>query len=156
MSESRPLLDVLRRALASGEFRMPLAEHLGLRLNSVEEGKVTVSMTPQPFHKNIMGTVHGGILCSLADAAMGLAFGSTLPAGDTFTTVELKINYTRPVFDQTLHAHGSLVHKGKTTGVLQCHIVDDAGKLVAFATSTCTVLHGDAASGRTILPGFGG
>lgn len=156
MSNDQKLLDVLQQALANGEFRMPLAEHLGLRLSSVAEGKVTVSMTPQAFHKNIMGTVHGGILCSIADAAMGLAFGSTLPAGDTFATVELKINYTRPVFDQTIYAHGSVVHQGKTMGVMECRVVDDTGKLVAFATSTCTVLQGNAASGRTVLPGLGG
>lgn len=155
MSAIPTLLEILRQALESGEFRMPLADHLGLRLSRVAEGAVTVSLTPQPFHRNIMGTVHGGILCSMADAAMGLAFGSTLPAEETFTTVELKINYLRPVFDQTVHAHGSLIQKGKTMGLLECRLEDDAGKLVAFATSTCMVIQGEAASGRTVLPGLG-
>jgi len=149
------VLDLLLEALATGEFRMPLAEHLALRLTHAEAGRVTVSFQPQPFHRNIMGTVHGGILCSAADAAMGLSFGTTLPAGQAFTTVDLKINYLRPVFDQPVHAHGVVLHKGKTMGLMECRLVDGQQRLVAFATSTCMVIQGKAASGREVLPGLG-
>ncbi len=149
------LLELLLRAMETGDFRMPLAQHLGLRITHAEAGHVTVSFDPQPYHRNIMGTVHGGILCSAADAAMGLAYGTTLPGDKAFTTIELKINYLRPVFDNTIHAKGVVLHRGKTTGLMECRLVDSSHRTVAFATSTCMVIEGDAASGRRVLPDLG-
>lgn len=99
-----------------------------------------------------MGTVHGGILCTAADAAMGLAYGSVLPQGQAFTTVELKINYLRPVFHQTVHARGKILSRGRSTGLLECRLLDEDERLLAFATSTCMVLHGDAAAQRNVQP----
>ncbi|MCW5964349.1 MAG: PaaI family thioesterase [Bryobacterales bacterium] len=149
------LLELLLQAMESGQFRMPLAEHLGLRITHAEAGQVTVSFDPQPFHRNIMGTVHGGILCAAADAAMGLAYGTTVPAEKAFTTLELKINYMRPVFGKTVHAKGLVLHRGKTTGLMECRLIDSSHRMVAFATSTCMVIEGDAASGRHVLPHLG-
>jgi uncharacterized protein (TIGR00369 family) len=95
-----------------------------------------------------MGTVHGGVLCDLADAAMGYAFATTLGPGESFTSIELKINFLRPVFDENLTAKAKVAHRGKTVGLVECNISNEAGKVVARVSSTCLVLRGDAAMGR--------
>lgn len=150
------MLDLLREAAAGKPFPMPLADHLGFRVAEAEQGIVTVELIPQETHHNIAGTVHGGVLCVIADSAMGLAFGTTLEPGQTFTTVEQKINFLRPVFDKTLRARGEVIQRGRTLGLLQCRISDADDRLVAFATSTYSVLNGDSAQGREIKPAFGG
>jgi uncharacterized protein (TIGR00369 family) len=99
-------------------------------------------------HHNPMGTVHGGILCTLADSAMGMAFASTLGEGETFTTLEVKINFLRPIFEGKLFAKAKVVHRGRTVGLVDCDITTEDGKLVARAVSTCTVLRGEKAEGR--------
>jgi uncharacterized protein (TIGR00369 family) len=95
-----------------------------------------------------MGTMHGGILCDIADAAMGIAFASTLGAGESFTTVELKINFLRPVRQALLRAEGRVVHRGRTIGYAECDVLDENGKLIAKSNSTCLVLRGEQAAGR--------
>jgi uncharacterized protein (TIGR00369 family) len=95
-----------------------------------------------------MGTLHGGILCDIADAAMGIAFASTLAADESFTTLELKINFFRPVWEARLKAEGRVVRRGSSVGYIECDVTDEQGKLVAKAASTCLVLRGEAAKGR--------
>jgi uncharacterized protein (TIGR00369 family) len=99
-------------------------------------------------HANPMGTVHGGILCDLADAAMGSAYFSTLDEGESFTTLELKINFLRPFWTGRLTAHGRVVSRGRTIGMTECGVEDADGRLIARATATCMTLRGDAAKGR--------
>ncbi len=99
-------------------------------------------------HANPMGTLHGGILCDIADAAMGMAFASTLAPGESFTTVELKINFFRPVWQALLRANGKVVRRGRSLGYVECEITDERGQLVAKAASTCLVLRGEEAKGR--------
>jgi uncharacterized protein (TIGR00369 family) len=99
-------------------------------------------------HSNPMGTLHGGIFCDLADAAMGMAFFSTCAEGESFTTLELKINFLRPFWTGTLLAHGKVVHRGKTVGMTECDVVDENDRLIARASSTCLALRGEAAQGR--------
>jgi uncharacterized protein (TIGR00369 family) len=151
---SATMLDLLREAAAGRQFQMPLAEHLGFHVVEADLGMVTVELTPREVHHNIAGTVHGGVLCVIADSAMGLAFGTTVEPGQTFTTVEQKINFLRPVFDKTLLARGEVVQRGRTLGFIECRITDSDGKLVAFATSTYSVIAGDAAQGREIRSAF--
>ena len=126
----------------------PVAALLGIEVVSLGDGKCTMRMEAVEAHENPMGTVQGGILCSLADAAMGFAFVSTLADGESFTTLELKINYVRPFWKGTLLAHGWVVSRGKTVGLTECDVVDDAERLIAKATSTCLALRGEAAQGR--------
>ena len=95
-----------------------------------------------------MGTLHGGILCDIADAAMGLAYASTLGDGESMTAVELKINFLKPVWRANLRAIGRVVQSGKTLGLLECDIVDENDRLIARAASTCMTLPGAAAAGR--------
>jgi uncharacterized protein (TIGR00369 family) len=87
-----------------------------------------------------MGGVHGGVLCDLADAAMGIAYLSTLAEGETFTTVELKINFLRPVIEARLTASARVVMGGRTMGFVECDITHERGLLVARASSTCLTL----------------
>jgi uncharacterized protein (TIGR00369 family) len=87
----------------------PVAELLGIRLVSVCDGECVFEMEAQPEHANPMGTVQGGVICALADAAMGLAYASQLGDGQ-ITTLELKTNYLRQVIDGTLVATGRVVH----------------------------------------------
>jgi uncharacterized protein (TIGR00369 family) len=99
-------------------------------------------------HTNPMGTIHGGILCDIADAAMGMAYYSTLEPGESFTTLELKINFLRPFWQGTIFARGRVVSRGRTVGMTECDVVDAEDRLIARASSTCMTLRGDAASGR--------
>ena len=101
-----------------------------------------------PQHANPMGTLHGGILCDLADAAMGIAYASTLGEDESFTTLELKINFLKPVWKTTLRAEGRVVKRGKSVGLVECDVFDDGRSLVARASSTCLTLAGEMAKGR--------
>ena len=118
----------------------PVAELLGLRLVSVADGEVVFELDVRPEHANPMGTIQGGVICALADAAMGLAYASRLEDGESFTTLELKTNYLRQVRDGTLVATGRVVHAGRTVGLTSCDVVDGEGRKVAYATSTCMTL----------------
>jgi len=94
------------------------------------------------------GTVHGGVLCDIADAAMGIAYAANLNDGESFTTLELKINFLKPVWNSLLRATARVVKQGQTVGLVECDIIDDKDKLVARATGTCMTLRGDQAHGR--------
>jgi len=123
-----------------GEFPPPIARLLGFVVKSVEPGHAVFEMEADERHHNPMGTLHGGVYCDLADAAMGFAYGSTLGEGETFTTVELKINFLRAVRKATLTAEARVVKAGNTLGYVECDVKDQTGKLVARAASTCMKL----------------
>jgi uncharacterized protein (TIGR00369 family) len=129
-------------------FKMPVADLIGFEVAEVSSGRAVITLQTGPQHANPMGTLHGGILCDIADAAMGIAVGSSIEPGQSFTTVELKINFFRPVWSTKLTAEGTIVQRGKTTAYVECTVKDEAGKLVAKASSTCMILHGERASGR--------
>jgi len=126
----------------------PVADLLGIDRVSFGDGKCTMKLDAGEQHANPMGTIHGGILCDLADAAMGMAFFTTCADGETFTTLELKINFLRPFWTGTLLAHGRVVSRGKTVGLTLCDVFDEHDRLIAKATSTVMALRGDAAQGR--------
>jgi uncharacterized protein (TIGR00369 family) len=126
----------------------PVAELLGMDLVRAENGECTMKLEAGEQHANPMGTLHGGIIGDVADGAMGMAFFTTLEPGESFTTLEMKINFLRPFWTGTLLAHGRVVHRGKSVGMTECDVVDDQGRLIARASSTCLALRGDAASGR--------
>jgi uncharacterized protein (TIGR00369 family) len=127
----------------------PIAQLVGFRPVSASAGRATVELeTDLERHANPMGTVHGGVLCDLADAAMGIAYASTLEDGESFTTVELKINFLRPVWQTRLTAEGHVVQRGRTIGLVECDLTDAEGRLVARASSTCMTLRDGRAQGR--------
>jgi uncharacterized protein (TIGR00369 family) len=131
----------LGHQLLRGEAPPPaIANLLGLVLKSIEPGRAVFDMEVDERHHNPMGTLHGGIYCDLADAAMGFAYAATLGEGETFTTVELKINYFRPVRKGKLIADAKVIKAGSTLGYVECDVKDAKGKLVAKAASTCMKL----------------
>ncbi len=151
------ILPLLQRACAGEHldgFPMtlppPIANTIGFEVVSVEDGAATFRLdVRRERHANPMGTVHGGVLVDVADAAMGMACASRLERGESFTTVELKINYFRPVIDGSIEAHARIVNGGSTVVYLECDVTSiPEGKLIAKASSTCFVLRGDQAKGR--------
>jgi len=126
----------------------PVADLIGFRIVEVESGRAVFVLDAGPQHANPMGTLHGGILCDLADAAMGIAYASTLGEGESFTTLELKINFFKPIWTSRLTATARIVKQGKTVGMTECDVIDETGSLVAKATSTCMTLSGKMAEGR--------
>ena len=142
-------LDLFQAQVRGDAPPPPVAETIGFRITAVEEGRVVFELDVDPAkHANPMGTVHGGILCDVADAALGCAFASTLDDGETFTTLELKINFLRPVWAGLLTATGWVVQRGRTVGMTECDVTDAEGRLIAKATSTCMALRGEKAAGR--------
>ena len=133
---------------SGGGIHPPAADLVGFRMLSHGAGEARFEMEAGRRHHNPMGTVHGGILCTLADSAMGMAFATTLDEGETFTTLEVKINYLRPVFEEKLYAEAKVVHRGRNIGLVDCNVATEDGKLVARAVSTCSVLRGDSAKGQ--------
>ena len=98
----------------------------------VDAGRAVFEMEAGPQHANPMGTLHGGILCDIADAAMGIAYASTLGEGESFTTLELKINFFKPVWPrEARRAQGRIVKRGRTVGMAECDVFDETGSLVA-------------------------
>ena len=134
---------MLETALArvhSDQADPPAARLIGFSLREIEPGRALFTMNVDERHHNPMGTLHGGIYCDIADAAMGMAYGATLAEGETFTTIELKINFLRAVRQGTLTAEGKVVKAGSTLGYVECEVKDQDGQLVAKAASTCIKL----------------
>jgi uncharacterized protein (TIGR00369 family) len=127
---------------------VPIARLIGFEVKEIADGRATVTLAAGPQHANPMGTLHGGVLCDIADAAMGMAFASTLAPGESFTTVELKINFFRPVWEARLKAEAKVVRRGRSMGYAECEILDERGQLIAKAASTCLALRGEDAKGR--------
>jgi uncharacterized protein (TIGR00369 family) len=127
---------------------VPVARLIGFEARDIGDGRATVTLSAGPQHANPMGTLHGGILCDIADAAMGMAFASTLAPEESFTTVELKINFFRPVWQAQLRVEGTVVQRGRTIGYVECAITDEENRVIARAACTCMVLRGQKAAGR--------
>jgi uncharacterized protein (TIGR00369 family) len=117
----------------------PAATKIGMRLASFQQGEAVVELDADASHGNPMGTVQGGILAAIADAAMGWAY---------MTTLELKMNFLRPVRPGRLEARARVRNAGRTVGLIECEVLADGGKVAGYAVSTCLVLRGEAAAGR--------
>src|SRR3954464_13220224 len=118
----------------------PIARLLGFTLTAIEPGRAVFEMEVDERHHNPMGTLHGGVYCDLADAAMGYACAATLGNDESFTTVELKVNFLRAVRKGKLTAEARVVKAGGTLAYIECDISDADGRLVARAASTCMKL----------------
>jgi uncharacterized protein (TIGR00369 family) len=144
----RPVLERLR-AVVRGELPLaPVAGLVGFTLTAVAEERATIELDAGPQHANPLGTLHGGILCDIADAAMGLAYATMLGEGESFTTIELKINFLKPIWAGKLRAEGRVIKRGRTVGLVESDVFDAKGSLVARASSTCMTLRGTEAAGR--------
>jgi uncharacterized protein (TIGR00369 family) len=126
----------------------PIAKLIGFKLVSIGSGKAVIEFEAGEKHANPMGTLHGGVLCDISDAAMGMAYASTLKEGESFTTLELKINFLKPVWKARLRAAASIVNGGKTVGLVTCDVFDEQERLIARASCTCMTLRGRQAERR--------
>lgn len=134
-------LDALRARFGAGP-PVGVAELLGMRPILVEHGTVAFSCAADPRFANPMGTVHGGILATLLDSALGCAVQTVLPEGAGYTTVGLEVKFLRavPLDAGELRATGRVVHAGRRQATAEATLEDTAGRLLATATTTCLVL----------------
>src|SRR2546423_3762036 len=127
----------------------PIARTLGFNVIEGGQGTATIEMmTDTAKHGNPMGTVHGGVLCDMADFAIGAAHAAGLVEGESFTSLDLQINFFRPVWNDRIRAVAKPVNVGRKISRYVCDILRDDDKLVAQVTSTVMTLRGDQASGR--------
>jgi uncharacterized protein (TIGR00369 family) len=138
---------IFQEWLACGESPQ-IARMIGFRRTEFEVDKTVLEFETGPQHANPVGTLHGGVLCYVADTAMGTAWASRLTKGETFSTIELKMNFFRPVWSGVLVAEAKVLRRGKTVGYVECEIKDDQDRLVAKAASSCMTLRGEQAAMR--------
>ena len=126
-----------------------IAKTLGFRLIDVGPRTATMElMASTEVHANPMGTIHGGVLCDIADAAIGTAHATSLKEDESFTSIDLQINFFRPVWNERIRAVAKPVNVGRQISRYVCDILRDDDKLVAQVSSTVMTLRGDQASGR--------
>jgi uncharacterized protein (TIGR00369 family) len=139
------------RAMARGEAPPPpLALLMGFTLDETEEGRVVMSVTPAEFHYNPMGVVHGGLAATLFDSALGCAVQSMLPPAHAAPTLQLHINYIRPITMATgkITCSGEIIHLGKRSATAEGRLTDSSGKLYAHATGTFVITGPEERRGR--------
>jgi len=141
-------LEGLRARIQGGGPSAPIAELIGFDVTEAEPGRATTEMDAGPRHANPMGTLHGGVVCDLADAAMGMAMATTLEAGESFTTLDLNAKYFKPIWSAHLVARAKVTRRTRGLGLVECDVTDGRGSLVAKVFSTCMVLRGEDAKGR--------
>jgi uncharacterized protein (TIGR00369 family) len=116
---------------------------LGIEPRSMGDGESRWVLDAGPEHANPMGTIHGGVLCDLGDAALGTAYMTTVEPDESFTTVDLTINFLRPVWSGRLEAVARVVHRGRRIGLAECDITTEDGERVARLAATCMTLEED-------------
>lgn len=134
-------LELLQR-LIEGEYPAPpIAQQMFFSLTEVEEGRAVFRGMPNDKLLNPLGSVHGGWAATLMDSALACAVQTLLAKGEGYTTVEFKVNLTRPILPKTgeVVCEGRVVHKGRTLAVSEATLKDQSGKLLAFGTETCTI-----------------
>jgi uncharacterized protein (TIGR00369 family) len=141
-------LEQLRGVVNGTVEPSPIAKLLGMTAIRADVGESVIELAAEPRHANPMGTLHGGVVCDVADLAMGTAFATTLEDDESFTTLDLTAKYLKPVWTQRLRAHARVTKRTRTLGLVECEVTDESGSLVAKVLSTCLVLRGDQAKGR--------
>jgi uncharacterized protein (TIGR00369 family) len=134
-------LDFLQRVVDGRLPAPPMAETLGFMIVAVEKGRVIFEGTPQHRHYNPIGAVHGGFAMTLLDSALGCAVHTMLDKGETYTTLEIKVNMVRPLTKDTglVRAEGRVLHRGRAVATADGEVKDASGKLYAHATTTCMI-----------------
>jgi uncharacterized protein (TIGR00369 family) len=136
-------------AMARGETAPPpIATLIGFTMVGIELGRSMFEMRAEHRHANPMGTLHGGVVADLSDAAMGTAMATTLEDEESFTTLDLTVKFFKPIWEAKLRATAQVVKRTRTLGLIECDVEDEAGSLVARVNSTCMVLRGSEARGR--------
>ncbi|HUP96478.1 MAG TPA: PaaI family thioesterase [Usitatibacter sp.] len=135
-------LEYLRR-IARGEIAgIPIGDTLGFRLVEVEKGRVVMLGNPDQRSYNLIGTVHGGWAAAILDSALALSTLSTLEAEQAFTTVDIRINYLRPLTVETgeVRAEGRVIQGGRRLAYCEAKLTDRAGKIICHGTGSCLIL----------------
>ena len=134
-------LSFLQQMIAGQVPQPPMTETLGFRLTDVERGRAAFECVPEFRHYNPIGTVHGGFAMTMLDSALGCAIFSTTQKGETWTTLEIKVNFVRPITKDTgiIRAEGRIIHRGRTIATAEGDVRDRAGTLYAHATTTCAI-----------------
>lgn len=130
------------KAIQAGELPPPpIAALMNMTLGEASEGRIVFRAEPAEYHYNPLGTVHGGVAATLLDSAMGCVVQSLLPAGAGYTTLEIKVNYLRPITSSTgiVTCEGTIIHLGGRTATAEGRLTDAAGKLYAHGTTTCII-----------------
>lgn len=137
-------LDFLSGMVAGRYPQPPISQVLDFHLVEVEQGRAAFAGHPRLDHYNPIGTVHGGLAATLLDSALGCAVFSTLAAGDSWTTLELKLNFVRAMTAETgpVRAEGRIIHRGRTIATADGDLRDAGGRLYAHATTTCMIFPG--------------
>jgi uncharacterized protein (TIGR00369 family) len=131
------------QAIARGEYPPPpIAVLMGFSLVEVAEGRAAFAVEPGEHHYNPIGLVHGGLLATILDSAMGCAVHSSLPAGTGYTTLELHVNLVRAVSRDTgrLVCEAELLHRGGRVATAQGRVRDAEGRMYAHGTTTCLLV----------------
>jgi uncharacterized protein (TIGR00369 family) len=127
------------KQLQSGELPgSPMAALLNITIIEVSEGRAVLSATPSAEHTNGIGIVHGGLAATLLDTALGCAVNSLMPAGRVFTTLEVKVNFTRAIKHDVgaLRCDARVVHAGRRTATAEGRVLDGDGTLYAHGSGT--------------------
>lgn len=135
-------IDVFK-GIEAGDLPLPpIGRTLSFDPVSIGDGEAVFESRPSHDHYNPLGTAHGGYITTLLDSAMGCAVHSLLKAGQGYTTIELKVNFLRPVTEATgpVRAEGRVINQSRSLALAEARLVDGGGKLLAHATSTCQIL----------------
>lgn len=132
-------LEYMRQLLSGEREPSGMARLMNMRLVEVEEGRAVFAVAPDERHYNALGIAHGGLAATLLDSALGCAINTAVPAGRVFTTLEMKVNYVRPMRRETgeVRCEARVLHAGSRVATAEGRVVDAAGKLYAHGTATC-------------------
>jgi uncharacterized protein (TIGR00369 family) len=142
-------LELLQRIIDGHYPAPPMAGLLNFTLTEVAEGRAVFRGLPGERHLNPLGTVHGGWAATIIDSALGCAVQATLAKGEAYTTVEFKVNLTRPIVPGIgeVVCEAKVVHRGRMIAASEAKLVDKSGKLLAFGTETCAIFPVERLSG---------
>ncbi len=158
MNNEYPVFEYLKKYIKNGLnkndsshmiYPTAISQTLKINIESINLGEAIVKIyADSKLHGNQQGTIHGGLLCELADAAIGTAHSTLMKEDESFTSIELKINFYRPTWKSVLKAHAKPIQSGKTLTHYECNIYNNEDKKVAYVTSTVMTLKGEKAKGR--------
>jgi len=135
-------LDYLQRIISGEYAQLPIGEHLGFRIAAAEPGMVTLKGLPDERSYNLLKSVHGGWTAAILDTAMALSNLTLLGNDVTFTTIDIRINYLRPITVQTgeVTATGNVLQSGRKIAYVEAKLVDAVGKLLAHGTGSLLIM----------------
>ena len=137
-------LEYMRLLMTGAVPTSGMGQLMNFKLVEVSEGRAVFTIQPDERHYNGLGIAHGGLAATLLDSATGCAINTMMPAGRIFTTLEMKINYVRPMTRETgeVRCEANVIHVGGRTATAEGRIVDHEGKLYAHGTATCMLFRG--------------